>query len=77
MVCASSEGGRFLPGGRLELGESIEDALRRELLEEAGCRIEGQSRLFFSHVATSRREAPYLPHVPHPVMWWTYAVFAH
>lgn len=73
-VCASSEGWRFLPGGRLEPGEAIDDALGRELLEEAGARPEDSSRLFFSHVATSRRPKPYLPHVPHPVMWWSYAV---
>lgn len=30
--------------------------------------------VFFSHVAHSRDSKPYLPHVPHPVMWWVYAV---
>ncbi len=73
-VCHSSEGWRFLPGGRLEPGESIDRALSRELLEEAGARPDGSAQLFFSHIATSRCSRPYLPHVPHPVMWWTYAV---
>lgn len=29
-----------IPGGRVEWGETIEDAVHREILEETGCRIE-------------------------------------
>jgi ADP-ribose pyrophosphatase YjhB (NUDIX family) len=29
----------LLPGGKLEFGESAEDAARREVAEEAGCEV--------------------------------------
>lgn len=43
-------------------------------MEEAGAEPTSESDFFFSHIATSRRDRPYLPHVPHPVIWWTYAL---
>lgn len=73
-VCASAQGWRFLPGGRLEAQETVLDAIARELLEEAGSAPEGRPHFFFSHIATSRRASAYMPHVPYPVAWWTYAV---
>ncbi|HWC24329.1 MAG TPA: NUDIX domain-containing protein [Flexivirga sp.] len=72
-VCESIEGWRFLPGGRLEPGENLESAATRELYEEAGSAPTGPLRIFFSHVAHSRNDAPYLVHVPHPIMWWVFA----
>lgn len=72
-VCGSKEGWRFLPGGRREPGETLDEVIGREMMEEAGSTPVGMSRTFFSHVATSRRAAPYRPHAPHPVMWWIYA----
>lgn len=73
-VCGSIEGWRFLPGGRLEPGESLRSAAARELYEEAGSALTAPLRIFFSQVAHSRNEAPYMAHVPHPTMWWTFAV---
>lgn len=63
-----------MPGGRLESRESVSDAIARELMEEAGSAPIGRPHFFFSHIATSRSVAAYLPHAPHPVAWWTYAV---
>lgn len=73
-VCSSVEGWRFLPGGRLEPGEDLESAAGRELFEEAGSAPTEPLQVFFSHIAHSRNTTPYLPHVPHPVMWWVFAV---
>ncbi len=38
--CEPSKGFYSLPGGAIELGESIEEALKREVLEETGLSIE-------------------------------------
>ena len=40
-------GALLLPGGGVDAGESIEDAVRREMLEETGCDLFG-----LGHVAT-------------------------
>lgn len=75
-VCESLEGGRFLPGGRLEPGEDVSSAARRELLEEAGSTTTSRIDPFFSQMAHSRRPTPYLAHVPHPINWWAFAAVA-
>src|SRR4051812_49121543 len=41
--------GTSSPGGRPEAGESIDQTVRREVLEEAGFHIEGLVRLGFIH----------------------------
>ena len=41
-LCRSAQGGRFLPGGTRELGESLRDLAKRELIEEAGAVLSGE-----------------------------------
>jgi 8-oxo-dGTP diphosphatase len=74
IVCRSVQGWRFLPGGTREPGESLAELAARELLEEAGARMTGTVSLFASHVADSRADAPFRPHLPHPRACWAYAV---
>lgn len=74
VVCRSAQGGRFLPGGTREPGESLLDLARRELIEEAGAVLSGALVHFSSHRVDSEREEPYRSHLPHPRAYWGYAV---
>ncbi len=60
-----ADGRPEVPGGTREPGESIEATLRRELLEEAGARLES-FKPFGVWDCVSAAEAPYRPHLPHP-----------
>ena len=41
--------GWYMPGGGIEFGETAEEALARELVEEAGVRLTGRARLVSFH----------------------------
>ena len=65
VVLVLADGRPEVPGGTREPGEAIEATLRRELLEEAGARLES-FRSFGVWDCVSTTEAPYRPHLPHP-----------
>lgn len=65
VVLVLADGRTEVPGGTREPGESIEATLRRELLEEAGARLESFTP-FGVWDCVSTAEAPYRPHLPHP-----------
>lgn len=72
VVCRSTNGWRFLPGGTREPGESLEQIVDRELAEEAGARRTGALTWIGAHRADSRGPLPYRPHLPHPLAFWAY-----
>ena len=65
VVLVLADGRPEVPGGTREPGESIEATLRRELMEEAGARLES-FKAFGVWDCVSTAEAPYRPHLPHP-----------
>jgi 8-oxo-dGTP diphosphatase len=74
VVCRSSNGWRFLPGGTREPGETVEQIVDRELAEEAGARRTGTLTWIGAHRAVNRGAAPYRPHLPHPLAFWAFVV---
>lgn len=65
VVLVLADGRPEVPGGTREPGEAIEATLRRELMEEAGARLES-FKPFGVWDCVSTAEAPYRPHLPHP-----------
>ena len=73
-VCRSHDGEWFLPGGTREPGESVEQAVDREIAEEAGAHRVGPLHWFGAHHCVSRGSAPYRPHLPHPEKAWLWCL---
>ncbi len=57
-----------MPGGRLDPGEMPRQALKRELLEEAGARAL-EADLFGGWHLHLKTDGPEAPHLPHPECW--------
>ena len=62
LLMRNVDGSHIHPGGRVEAGEWHLEALRRELMEEAGVKITGVLRLGFLHL---RHQTPKPPHYPY------------
>ena len=59
----------FLPGGRVESGESLAQALRREMREELGITVEKTSPLLVRLYTASNGERQRI-HYFHILAWW-------
>ena len=73
VVMENEDGRHFMPGGRLEPGESFEAGLHREIQEECGLRVESSTLLGFLHF---RHRQPRPEHYPYPYPEMFHLVYA-
>jgi ADP-ribose pyrophosphatase YjhB (NUDIX family) len=69
LVLRNPDGVHALPGGRREPGESFEETLRREVLEETGYELRNPRPLGFAQLRHLAAAPPGYP-FPHPDFYW-------
>ncbi len=69
LLMQNLDGYHIHPGGRVEAGESHLDALRREIVEEAGVEISGVRPLGFMHLRHETSNPPNFPYL-YPDLFW-------
>ncbi len=69
LLMQNVNGVHILPGGRVEAGESHLDAIRRELVEEAGVEIRDVRSLGFMHLRHATPKPPDYPYL-YPDFFW-------
>lgn len=69
LLMRNVDGSHIHPGGRVEAGESHLDALRRELMEEAGVKITGVLRLGFLYLHHQTPKPPNYPYLYPDFIW--------
>jgi len=73
LVLETDHGPLIIPGGRREPGETLEQTLHRELLEEAGWSVTGVRQVGFVHL---RRLGPWRDGQPYPYQQFLFAIYA-
>jgi ADP-ribose pyrophosphatase YjhB (NUDIX family) len=66
LVVRDPSGYHVIPGGRREAGETLEETLRREVLEETGWTLTEPQMLGFGHFHNRSPQLPEYAHYPYP-----------